>query len=246
MAKRKIRVTKNGIFDAVVKAKLGKQFSRETRADKQKILAIGCAVYHALAAQRSPNAALHRLAESVGVELNRISDPSRIIVECLVDYGSKGRSADRQYAARDARALSYVVREKMTPQQVMTPAKGETITIWAKREADYRSQQRSNFKSRAKRPGELISSEAPPGQLPSVSLTQAAYNAIKRMSDSGVVVVKPKGGGDPLALAITPLTGLTVKKAITKPGVVRTAIKETLRQSRRKTSRSAAKDMSER
>ncbi|CAJ0882910.1 hypothetical protein AMST5_03381 [freshwater sediment metagenome] len=245
MAERKIPIIKNGVLDAVVKAKLGKQFARETRADKHKILAVGCAVYHELATQRNPVEALHRLAESVGVEVSRINNPCRIIVECLVNYGAKGRSDDRQYPARDARALSYIIRTGMSPQEVMTPGKGETITAWAKREADYRSSQKSASNARKKQREKPVGGDVLQGHLPLFSLAQAAYNAITGMSDSGVVVVKPKGGGDPLALTITPLTDLTVKRAVSKPGKVRAAIRKTLEKSRQMTSGTAAKDMSE-
>jgi hypothetical protein len=240
MAERKISVKKNQIFNAVVKAKLGKQFSRETRADKHKILAVGCAVYHELAAQKSPKEALHRLAESVSVEVNRINDPCRIIVECLVDYGAQGRSADRQYAARDARALSYVIREKLTPQQVMTPCKGENVTVWAKRESEYRSSQRTKLKPLSKRTDTAIECEALPGQLQAASLTQAAYNAIKELVAQGVVVVKSSDSSELLALTITPLNGLSAEKAVNKPGKVRIAIKQTLQEFRQRTSESVA------
>jgi hypothetical protein len=147
MSERNIQYEGNKVFDAVVNAKLGKQFSRETRADKHKILAVGCCIFHELAAQKNPKEALYRLAESAGVELNKINDPSRIIMECLVDYGSKGRYDDRQFVARDARALSWVIREKMTPQEVMNPKDGEHPTLWAKKEAAYRSHQKSQDKA---------------------------------------------------------------------------------------------------
>jgi hypothetical protein len=229
MAEAKVPVKAKELFDAVLKAKLGKRFSRETRADKHRILAVGCAVYHQLAAQRDPREALRRLADSAEVEVGRITDPCRIIVECLVDYGANGRSEDRQYVARDARALSYVIREGMSPQEVMNPAKGETITIWANREAEYRAQARLKTKGQKEGSERAVTTEPLPGQLPSLSLTQAAYKAIQDMVGKGVVVVSPRGGDEALALAVAPLENLTADKAARKPRKVTAALKKALR-----------------
>jgi pimeloyl-CoA synthetase len=90
------------LFAAVLKAQLGKRFYREKRRDKLRILATGCAVYHELAAQLNPKKALEQLAASVGLDTERISDPCRVIVESLIDYGGSKdeKTANRQYAAR--------------------------------------------------------------------------------------------------------------------------------------------------
>jgi hypothetical protein len=100
---------------------------------------------------------------------------------------------------------------------VMNPAKGENITVWAKREADYRSGKRAAAKPVRKGPdkGDLVKPLL--GQLAAISLTQAVYAAIVSVADQGVVIVTPKGGGEPIALAIAPLKGMTADKAVTKP-----------------------------
>lgn len=247
MKEWKIPFIGKNILEGVIEAKIGKRLSRQRRVDKRKNLAIGAAVYHQIAAHRNPRKILHKLAESVGVNIDRISDPCRIIVECFVDYGAtkEEKLATRQYAATDARALRHIVRTGMTPHDVMNPAKGENITVWAKREADYRSGKRAAAKPVKKGPdkGDLV--ETLPGQLAVVSLTQAAHNAIANVADQGVVVITPKGGGEALALAVAPLKGMTANKAVTKPGRVRTAIRNTLEKSRQRTTRPVAEHNSD-
>jgi hypothetical protein len=158
MAEQRISVKGNDIFNAVLKAQLGKKFARETRVDRHRILAIACAVYHQLALKPNPKKALHKLAGSVGVNIDRISGPCRIIIDCLVDYGAskKERLANRQYAARDARALRYIVRTGMSLDDVMNPAKGESISVWADREAEYRSGKRAAAKPAKKAPDKEV------------------------------------------------------------------------------------------
>lgn len=244
MAERKITVKDGGIFDAFVQEKLGKKLIREARSNKNKVLAVGSAVYHELAAQKNSVEALHRLAESAGVEVNRITDRPRIIIECLVDYGSKGRSDDRQFVARDARALSWVIRQKMTPDEIMKPKPGENITVWAKREAGYRSQQKAQTKARKKAPEKPLVDQPLPGQLPSLLFTQTVYKAIKDLADRGVVVVGPKGGGEPLALVVVPLK-MTTKKAIKRPGKVISAVKKIVNKTQLATMEPADKEKNE-
>jgi hypothetical protein len=164
MSELNVPVKGKRLFAAVLKAKLGKRFYREKRRDKLRILATGCAVYHELASQLNPNKALGQLAASVGLDLTRISDPCRVIVESLIDYGGTQdeKTANRQYAARDARALSYIVRKGMDPTEVAKPAKGETLTKWADREAAYRLGQRPAAKRAQKGPGAaVLTPEAP-------------------------------------------------------------------------------------
>ena len=164
MTELNIPVKGKKLFAAVLEAQLGKRFYREKRKDKLRILATGCAVYHELASQLNPQKALEQLAASVDLDLTRISDPCRVIVECLIDYGGSKdeKAANRQYAARDARALSYIVRKGMDPQQVAKPAKGETLTKWAHREAAYRLAQRPAAKRAQKGPAAaVLTPEAP-------------------------------------------------------------------------------------
>lgn len=229
------------ILNGIIGARIGKRLSRERRADKRKNLAIGAAVFHQIAAHPNPKKILHKLAESVGVNIDRISDPCRIITECLIDYGTskEEKLANRQYAASDARALKYIIRTGMTPQEVMKPAKGESVTVWAKREAEYRSGKRAAVKPAKKAPEKEVLTEPLSGQLATLPLTQAAYNAIMRVADQGVVVVTPRGGGEALALAAAPLKRLTTEDAIKEPGKVRKAIRKALIKSRQKITGSA-------
>jgi hypothetical protein len=132
------------IFGVVLNAELGKKFRHKKRSDQRKALAAGCALYHLTLHENDSVVALQRLAKSMNVDLPRASDPYRIIVECLTDYGATKdeRTLNRQFAARDARALSYVIRKKMDPQQITKPEKGESITKWADREAKFPSQKK--------------------------------------------------------------------------------------------------------
>jgi hypothetical protein len=141
MDELKIPFNEKNILDALLTGRVSKKLSRHRRKDKLKILGFGSAYFYQIAAHPNPKKILHKLAKIVGVNIDRISDPCRIIVACFVDYGAtkEQREHNRQYAATDARALSYIVRNEMRPQEVMNPAKGENVTVWAKREADYRS-----------------------------------------------------------------------------------------------------------
>ena len=224
------------LFAAVLAAQLGKRFYREKRRDKLRILATGCAVYHELASQLNPKKALEQLAASVDLDLTRISDPCRVIVECLIDYGGSKdeKTANRQYAARDARALSYIVRKGMDPQQVAKPANGETLTKWAEREAAYRLAQRPSGKRAEKGPGAAVLAPDAPDQLAVVQVAQGLYNALTALLEPGLVVVAPKGGGKALALALAPLRGLTADQAKAQPSKVQAAIRKALKKATEK------------
>jgi hypothetical protein len=128
-----------------------------------------------IATKSNPTNALYKLAKSAGVEINRLSDPCQIIVDCLTDYGAstEERGANRQFAARDARALRYVVREKMNPKDVLHPAKGERVSEWANREAAYRASLGLTLRLRQK--GVAVEGVAAPpkGQLASISLNRS-------------------------------------------------------------------------
>ena len=232
-----IPVNGKKLFAAVLKAKLGKRFYREKRADKLRILATGCAVYHELASQVNPKKALEQLAASVGLDLTRISDPCRVIVESLIDYGGgkDEKTANRQFAARDARALSYIVRKGMDPLEVAKPGSGESLTIWANREAEHRLAQRPAAKRASKEPAAAVSAPEAPDQLAVVELAQGPYNALTGLLKLGAVVVTPKAGGKALALAIAPLKGLTVDQAKAQPGKVQRAIRKALKKATQKT-----------
>ena len=231
------------LFAAVLKAQLGKRFYREKRRDKLRILATGCAVYHELASQLNPKKALEQLAASVDLDLARISDPCRVIVECLIDYGGSKdeKAANRQYAARDASALSYIVRKGMDPQQVAKPTNGETVTKWAGREAEYRLGQRPAAKRAQKAPAAAVLAPEAPNQLAVVQVAQRLYNALTGLLELGAVVVAPKAGGKALALAVAPLKGLTADQAKAKPYEVQAAIRKALKKALGKTIEKSSK-----
>ena len=158
------------------------------------MLAAGCAVYHQICSQPNPEKALKRLAASVDLDLARISDPCRVIVEFLIDYGGSKdeKTANRQYAARDARALSYIVRKGMDPLEVAKPAKGETLTKWADREAAYRSARRPTAKRAKKGPQPLFwPLKQPPASYPSLGRPRGFITPLQPYFSLG------RGGGWP-------------------------------------------------
>jgi hypothetical protein len=237
MTELNVPVKGKKLFAAVLKAKLGKRFYREKRADKLRILATGCAVYHELASQLNPRKALEQLAASVDLDLIRISDPCRVIVETLIDYGGTQdeKAANRQYAARDARALSYIVRKGMDPLEVAKPANGETLTKWADREAAYRLGQRPAAKRAKKGPVAAVLTPEAPEQLAVVHVAQGLYNALAALLELGFVVVASKAGGKALALAVAPLKGLTADQAKAEPYEVQRAIRKAMKKATEKT-----------
>ena len=225
------------LFAAVLKAQLGKRFYREKRRDKLRILATGCAVYHELASQLNPKKALEQLAASVGLDLARISDPCRVIVESLIDYGGSKdeKTANRQYAARDARALSYIVRKGMNPLEVAKPANGETLTVWANREAEYRLARSPAAKRAEKGPRAAVLTPEAPNQLAVVRVAKGLYSALTALLERGLVVATPNVGEKALALAVAPLKGLTADQAKAKPDKVQRAIRKVLKKAARRT-----------
>ncbi len=237
MTELNIPVKGKKLFAAVLEAQLGKRFYLEKRRDKLRILATGCAVYHELASQLNPKKALEQLAASVGLDTERISDPCRVIVESLIDYGGNKdeKTANRQYAARDARALSYIVRKGMDPLEVAKPANGETLTKWAGREAAYRLARRPAGKQAQKGPAAAVLAPEAPNQLTVVQVAQGLYNALVALLEPGLVVVTPKAGGKALALAVARLKGLTADHAKAQPDKVQAAIRKALKKAARKT-----------
>jgi hypothetical protein len=101
----------------------------------------------------------------------------------------------------------------------MKPPKGESVTVWADRESEYRSGLRPANKRAKKGPDSEVSIEPVLGQLAVVELTQAARKALEAIAGLGVLVLKPKDGGALLALAIVPLDGLTAEKPSRSPGL---------------------------
>ena len=243
MTELNVPVKGKKLFAAVLEAQLGKRFYREKRRDKLRILATGCAVYHELASQLNPKKALEQLAGSVSLDLARISDPCRVIVETLIDYGGSKdeKTANRQYAARDARALSYIVRKGMDPLEVAKPANGETLTKWADREAAYRLARRPAAKRGQKGPSAAVLTPDAPNQLAVVHVAQGLYSALTALLEPGLVVVGPKAGGKALALAVAPLKGLTVEQAKLERSKVQRAIRKALKKATEKTVEKSSK-----
>ena len=118
--------TKGDIFKGLVKAKLSEKFRRMQRKHRQKALAVASAMYHIISRKPNPPAAMHILVTRMNVSPPRGSDPCRMLVECLFDYGStpEERTRNRQYACADANALRYIIRKGIEPQKVLTPEQG--------------------------------------------------------------------------------------------------------------------------
>jgi hypothetical protein len=66
-------------------------------------------------------------------------------------------------------------------------------------------------------------------------LAQGLYNALTALLEPGLVVVAPKAGGKALALAVSPLKGLTVNQAKAQPDKVQAAIRKALKKALGKT-----------
>ena len=213
------------LFDAVLNAELGKKFYHKQRLDQRKALTAGCALYHLTSRENDSVGALRRLAKCMNVDIPRTSDPCRIIVGCLIDYGATKaeRTLNRQFAARDARALSYVIRTKMEPQQITKPEKGESITKWADREAEYHKPKKALHARRetAKAGSSLESAKR---ELPVIRPSEQRYCLLKKWTKRGLFVVDPKSDGCPLAVIVTPLAGLTADQAKSHPAKVRELI----------------------
>jgi hypothetical protein len=225
-------VAHGDLFGAVLRAKLGEKFYQEKRADKLKVLAAGCAVYHAICAQHVPLDALKRLADSMDVDLPRTLDPCKIIVECLIDYGGTRdeKRRNRQFAARDARALSYVIRTGMDPRQVKEPEKGQNITKWANWEGEFRAQQKpSRARSEKAKARSSSTSESVKQKLPVISTSKQRYDILMNWVRMGLFVFEPKDGGRALAAIVTPIT-LTADQAKVRPDKVCAAILEALKK----------------
>ena len=217
------------LFGAVLNAELGKKFCHKRRVDQLKALAAGCGLYHLTLRENDSAAALQRLAKSMNVDLPPTSDPYRIIVECLIDYGptKAERTLNRQFAARDARALSYVIRNKMEPQRITKPEDGASITKWANLEAEYRKSRKAlhAFPETAKT---RSSSEPAKLELPVFSTSKQRYRALQKWSEKGLIVFAPNDNGCPLAVIVTPLEGLTAGQAKSSPAKVRAKIHKAL------------------
>ena len=223
--------TKDDIFKGLLKAKLSEKFRRMQRKHRQKALAVASAMYHIISRKPNPPAALHTLVKRMNVSPPRGSDPCRMIVECLFDYGSTAeeRTQNRQYACADANALRYIIRKGIEPQKVLTPDEGESITNWAKREAQFRRQKTaSDTPPKCRRPSASMKSKSAEGELPVRRPSERRYRMLQRWAKNGVFLVDPEDNGRTLVVTVTELASLTVDEAKRRPDKVRAAIQKTL------------------
>jgi hypothetical protein len=223
--------TRHDIFKGLLKAKLGEKFRRMQRKHRQKALAVASAVYHVISRKSDSVAALDTLVQRMNVSPPRGSDLCRTIVECLVDYGStpEERTDNRQYACTDANALRYIIRKGITPQKVLAPEQGESITTWAKREAKYRRKKTApDTRPKVPEAKRAMNSEATEGELPVRRPSDQRYRMLQKWAKKGVLLVEPKDNGRTLVVTVTELATLTVDEAKRRPDKVRAAIQKTL------------------
>jgi hypothetical protein len=155
----------------------------------------------------------------------------RTIVECLVDYGStpEERTDNRQYSCADANALRYIIRKGIEPQKVLAPEKGESITKWAKREAQYRRKKTaSNTPHQEPKPKRSMKSEWVDGNLPVLRPSEKRFHFLKNCARKGVFLVNPEDHGRLLVVTVTELTNLTIDEAKRHPEKVRAEIEKAL------------------
>ena len=219
------------IFKGLLKAKLSEKLRRMQRKHRQKALAVASALYHVISRKPYPAAALDTLVQRMNVSPPRGSDPCRTIVECLFDYGStpEERTQNRQYACADANALRYIIRKGIEPQKVLTPDEGESITNWAKREANYRRQKTaSDTRSKGLEAKRSMKSEWTDGELPVRRPSGRRYRMLQKWAENGVFLVEPKDNGRVLVVTVTELASLTVDEAKRRPDKVQAAIQKTV------------------
>jgi hypothetical protein len=223
--------TSHDIFEGLLKAKLGEKFRRMQRKHRQKALAVASAVYHVISRKSDSVAALDTLVQRMNVSPPRGSDLCRTLVECLVDYGStpEERTDNRQYACTDANAMRYIIRKGITPQKVLAPEQGESITEWAKREAQYRRKKTApDTRPKVPEAKRAMNSEATEGELPVRRPSERRYRMLQVWAKKGVFLVEPKDHGRTLVVTVTELATLTVDEAKRRPDKVRAAIQKTL------------------
>jgi hypothetical protein len=223
--------TRHDIFKGLLKAKFGEKFRRMQRKHRQKTLAVAAAMYHVISRKPDSAAALDTLVKRMHVSPPRGSDRCRTIVECLVDYGStpEERTHNRQYACADANALRYIIRKGIEPQKVLAPEQRESITKWAKREAQYRRQKTaSDTRPKVPEAKSSMNSESAEGELPVRRPSDQRYRMLQKWAKKGVLLVHPEDHGRTLVVTVTELAGFTVDEAKGRPDKVRAAIEKTL------------------
>jgi hypothetical protein len=216
--------TDRDVIKDVLKAKLGDKLRRMQRKHRQKALAVASALYHIIFDKTDPAAALEKLVKEMNVTPPRGSDPCRAIVECLFDYGGtkEERTYNRQYACSDANALRYIIRKGIEPQKVLKPEGGQSITQWAKREAQYRKPENtSDAGLKAAEVGNSRRSKSAGWKLPVMLASEQRYRALQGWAKKGVFLVEPEDDGRPLVVTVTELSSLTVDEAKFQPEKVR-------------------------
>lgn len=226
-------IKKNKLIEAVRAVNLGRRLRRTQRQHRRKALAAAAALYHVIANSKAPEATLESIVKSTKVVPPRGADNFRTIVECCFDYGTtpEERIRNRQYAASDANALRYIVRNKMDPNEVEKDQMGESPTKWAKMELEFQAQSKGKKRrSETSKPKTSAASKHKQSKLTPIRLNGARYKTLQAWSEKGLVVAKPPGDGRPLTILVVPLQDLTFKQAKGQPGriiaILRKAIDE--------------------
>jgi hypothetical protein len=106
---------------------------------------------------------------------------------------------------------------------------GESITKWAKREAQYRRKKTApDTRHEVPEAKRAMNSEATEGELPVMRPSDQRYRMLQKWAKKGVLLVEPKDNGRTLAVTVTELATLTVDEVKRRPDKVRAAIQKTL------------------
>ena len=112
---------------------------------------------------------------------------------------------------------------------MLAPEQGESITTWAKREAQFRRQKTaSDTPHEEPKSKRSMKSESAEGELPVRRPSERRYRALQKWAKKGVFLVEPKDHGRTLVVTVTELATLTVDEAKRRPDKVRAAIQKTL------------------
>ena len=99
-----------------------------------------------------------------------------------------------------------IIRKGIEPQKVLAPDEGESITNWAKREAQFRRQKTaSDTPHEEPKPKRSMKSELAEGELPVRPLSERRYRMLQRWAKTGVFLVDPEHNGRTLVVTVTEL-----------------------------------------
>src|ERR1019366_10300050 len=105
----------------------------------------------------------------------------------------------------------------------------ESITKWAKHEAQYRKVDKaSNTRPKVPEAKRSMTTESAEGELPVRRPSERRYRMLQKWAKKGVFLVEPKDHGRTLVVTVTELAGFTVDEAKRRPDKVRAAIQKTL------------------